>query len=108
MARINEIVLGPRSTLTKGDKFRVTDGPFWTSSNGETYSMRAKGIMTFNYAFAHKDCIYIDAESDRDGHVTLHIKGERVNKNMPELTCRPYRIVGRVTGRRRRRQPVKG
>lgn len=108
MARMTELQLGPRSTLTKGDKFRVTEGPFWTSASGEVFNMRAKGIMTFNYAFTVKDCVYIDAESDRDGHVTLHIKGERQNRDMPELTCRPYRIVGRVTGRRRRRQPVKG
>jgi len=92
---MNEYRLGPKSVLTRGSKFRVTDGPEWVSGDRRT-SMRARGVMTFQYAFKSGGCVFIDAISDRDGHVVLHVSGKRRNPMMPELDCRPYRITGRV------------
>lgn len=106
---ISRLELGPRSFLEKGTKFRVKGGPYWITDSGEHIPMRARGVMTFNYAFVRGSCVFIDADSDVDGHVVLHYKGKRTNKLMAgKLVCRPYTIAGRVTGRRRRKPPVKG
>ena len=96
---MQEYRLGPKSVLTKGSKVRVTDGPEWVTGD-RRIPMRARGVMTFNYAFCSGGCEYIDAESDKDGHVVLHVSGERSNPAMPELDCRPYRITGRVGTRK--------
>ena len=108
---ISRLELGPRSHLEKGTKFRVKGGPYWVTDSGEEVPVRARGVMTFNFAFTRGKCVFIDADSDRDGHVILHIGGERRNKMMGDkLICRPYTVTGRVTGKRRRRRkpPVKG
>ena len=106
---IARLELGPRSHLEKGTKFRVKGGPYWVTDSGEHVPVRAKGVMTFNHAFVRGSCVFIDADSDRDGHVILHIRGKRRNKLMGDkLVCRPYVVTARVTGRRRRKTPVKG
>lgn len=106
---IKRFEIGPRSHLEKGTKFRVSGGPYWVNDGGEKVPVRAKGVMTFNFAFVQNNCVFIDADSDRDGHVILHVRGKRRNNMMGDkLVCRPYRVTGRVTGRRRRRKPVKG
>jgi len=106
---IERLELGPKSHLEKGTKFRVKDGPYWVTDSGEQIPMRARGVMQFNFAFVRGSCVFIDADSDVDGHVVLHYRGRRKNKLMGDkLVCRPYTIAGRVTGRKRRKPPVKG
>lgn len=102
--------IGPRSELVgdpvkpaNGTKFLVDGGPYWTTANGDRIKMRARGVMTFNYAFTRGGCTFLDATSDREGHVILHVSGDRPpSVAMPEMTMRPYRIVSRYGIRRRK------
>ncbi len=94
---MNEYRIGPRSVLRPGDRFRVTDGPEWVVGD-RRLSMRARGVMTFRRATRHPSgYVFIEAHSDREGDVVLHVDGERPgNPDLPEMTTRPYRITGRV------------
>lgn len=97
--------LGPRSVLEVGSKFRVTAGPYWITESGDRLRMRARGVMTFLSKTTFDDGrVYIEARSEREGDCILHIAGKRSNPFIGDaLVCRPYRIVGRVGVRRRRR-----
>ena len=87
---------GPRSTLKPGDRFRVSGGPFWTTAAGNEVSMRARGVMTFVAAVTAPDgMVYLEARSDKDGDVILHVEGERKSP-VEGLTPRPYRIVSKL------------
>ena len=94
---MNEYRIGPRSVLRPGDRFRVTDGPEWVDGD-RRLSMRARGVMTFKRVTRHPSgYVYIEAHSDRDGDVVLHVSGERApSPDLPEMTTRPYRITSRV------------
>lgn len=94
--------LGPRSILTPGAKFRVRGGPIWVTKNGDRIPMRARGVMTYRRTVRHPaGYTYIEATSNRDGDVVLHVSGVRPpNPDMPEMILRPYRIVSRVGVRR--------
>ena len=100
----HEHSLGPRSVLTPGTKFRVTDGPYWVTNAGEHVPLKARGVMTFKAKVTEPNGItYIEARSNKEGDVILHIDGERRNRVMgPQYVCRPYRITGRVGIRRSR------
>ena len=94
--------IGKRTTLTPGTKFRVADGPYWQLANGERVKMRARGVMTYRCTRTHPSgYTYVEARSDKDGDVILHVSGHRPQSpDMPELVTRPYRIVSRVGIRR--------
>lgn len=96
--------VGKKATLEPGTKFRVTDGPYWKLETGEVVPMKARGIMTYRCTVTHPNgYTYIEAHSDKDGDVILHVAGDRrQNPDMPQLVTRPYRITGRVGIRRRR------
>jgi len=98
--RFAEYQVSPKVVLKKGTKFRVADGPYWKTATDKIIPMRARGVMTFNFAFKDGRAICIDADSEKEGHVILHVRGVRKNKEMPEMVCRPYRVTGRVRSKK--------
>jgi hypothetical protein len=92
---LHEFRVSPRVLLRKGDKFRVSGGPYLRGAAGEKISMAYRGVCTFLRAERVGSRIHIHA-TNKDGSVLLHVAGRRRNEYMPDLVCRPYKIKGRV------------
>jgi hypothetical protein len=87
--------VSPRVVLRRGDKFRVSGGPYWRTPDGAKVRMAARGVMKFVRAAVRGKVVMIEAHGE-DGFTVLHIEGRRRNRVDPALVCRPYRITGRV------------
>lgn len=92
---LDEWQVSPRVTLRRGDKFRVTAGPYWRLDDGTKIRLAARGVCTFLRAQRRGGLVLIEAR-DGDGHCVLHVQGRRRNRIDASLVCRPYRIKGRV------------
>lgn len=90
-----EYRVSARVVLRRGDKFRVSAGPYWRMPDGGKVPMAARGVCTFLRAIRRGRMVLLEA-SDRDGLVILHVEGRRRNRLMPALVCRPYRIRSKV------------
>jgi len=97
----DEYQLSPRVTLRRGDRIRVTQGPYWRGGLGIKIPMWVRGEHTFTSCVRRGKLVLLVAVS-RAGVAILHVEGRRKNKLLPEMVCRPYR-VRRVAERRRPR-----
>jgi hypothetical protein len=92
---LDEYRISPRVVLRAGDQFRVSGGPYWKLPDGTKLSMAARGVCRFVKATKQGRRVYIEAIA-KEGAVLLHVEGQRKNKLMPEMVCRPYKIKSRV------------
>lgn len=92
---LDEYQVSPRVILRRGDKFRVSGGPYWRLPNGEKVPMAARGVCTFLRAKRYGAKVYIEG-TNKEGSVLLHVAGRRRNDYLPDLVCRPYKIRGRI------------
>lgn len=86
--------VSPRVTLARGDKFRVSGGPYWRGATGKV-SLAHRGIMTLLDVVRHGARVYLIAKA-KDGIACLHVEGRRRNKVAPEIVCRPYRVKAKL------------
>ena len=87
--------LSPRVTLTPGDKFRVSGGPYYRMPDGSKIKIAVRGVCTFIRA-QHRGAVTLIEARDREGFTVLHVAGRRRSKAGPALVCRPYTIKSRV------------
>jgi hypothetical protein len=99
---LDEYRVSPRVVLQRGDRFRVSHGPYWRSASGKRIRMAERGVITFMRAVKRGSVVLIEARSEA-GCCVLHVAGRRRNRVDPALVCRPYRIRSRVTGSRKSR-----
>ena len=83
-----------RVTLTPGDQFKVTAGPYYRSADGTKTPMAARGTMTFVACHRRGQRVTIEAR-DGTGTVMLHVAGRR-RSPVPGLVARPYRITRKL------------
>lgn len=98
---LDEYAVSPRITLRRGDKFRISGGPYYKMLDGRKVPMAVRGVCTFLRAARHGSRIYIEAQN-KEGSVLLHVSGRRRNEWMPGLVCRPYKIKGRLRKEKKR------
>ena len=96
---LDEYQISPRVTLRRGDKFRVSQGPYWRLGDGTKIPLAVRGVCTFLAAVSRGKVVIIEAMT-RDGFTALHVEGRRRRVDT-SLVCRPYRIRGRVSSRKR-------
>jgi hypothetical protein len=97
--RLDEFQVSQRVTLRRGDKFRVSGGPYWRMPDGSKVPMAVRGVVTFLAAVRRGRLVWIEVMT-KDGFSVLHIEGRRRRVD-PSLVCRPYRIKNRL-------RPAKG
>jgi hypothetical protein len=102
---LDEYRVSPRVVLQRGDRFRVSHGPYWRSADGKRVRMAERGVMTFLRAVKRGSVVLVEARSEA-GCCVLHVAGRRRNRVDPALVCRPYRIRSRVKGSRKTRMEV--
>lgn len=90
-------VVSPRVTLTPGDQFRVTAGPYYRLAGGEKVPMAARGTMVFIAVHRRGQRVVIEAR-DGSGTVHLHVAGRR-RSPVAGLVARPYRITRKLRKR---------
>ena len=92
--RLDEWQVSQRVTLRRGDKFRVSGGPYWRMPDGTKFSLATRGVVTFVAAVRRGKCVWIEAVS-KAGFCVLHIEGRRRRVD-PSLVARPYTIKSRL------------
>ncbi|NBW12089.1 MAG: hypothetical protein EBR82_29070 [Caulobacteraceae bacterium] len=97
---LDEYRVSQRVVLRRGDRFRVSGGPYWKTDDGRRLPLAARGVCTFVRATKCGSRVYIEARN-KDGAVLLHVEGRRKNKAAPEIVCRPYKIRGKIRSKKR-------
>lgn len=97
----DEYRVSQRVTLRRGDRFRVSGGPYYRLGDGTKVPMAVRGICTFVRAVQTGSRVYIEARN-KEGSVLLHVAGRRSNKVVPDIVCRPYKIKGRLRKEKKR------
>lgn len=101
---LDEYQVSPRVTLRRGDKFRVSAGPYYRMPDGAKMRMAVSGVCVFNRAVKQGAIVYIEAKHVSCRHdVVLHVQGRRKNTVMPAMVCRPYKIRGKVRVKKKER-----
>jgi len=100
---LDEYRVSPRVVLQRGDRFRVSHGPYWRGADRKRICMAERGVMTFMRAIQRGAVVLIEARSEA-GCCVLHVAGRRRNWVDPALVCRPYRIRSRVSKTRTSRK----
>jgi len=88
--------LSPRVTLTPGDQFLVSGGPYYRSSDGRRIPLAARGRLTFIAVHRTGARVLVEAR-DGSGTVMLHLAGRRKSP-VPGVVARQYKIRRRVKG----------
>lgn len=99
---LDEYQVSPRVTLRRGDRFRISGGPYYKTADGRRLPMAVRGVCTFVRATRDGSRVYIEAHNKKEGSVLLHVAGRRRNDFMPGFVCRPYKIKGRLRKERKR------
>lgn len=92
--RLDEWRVSQRVTLRRGDRFRVSGGPYWRLPDGTKIPLSARGVVTFHAACRRGKCVWIEGTTS-EGSVVLHIEGRRRRVD-PSLVARPYVIKSRL------------
>lgn len=90
-------VVSPRVTLTPGDQFKVSAGPYYRLDSGERVPLAARGTMTFVACHRRGHRVTVEAR-DGTGTVMLHVAGRR-RSPVPGMVARPYRITRKLRKR---------
>ena len=94
MSRNDTYRLSERVLISRGDRFKATQGPYWKSKDGTQVSLTSRGPYTFHSHVTRGAVQWIEC-LDKDGaFAVLHIAGRR-RKIDGSLVARPYKIVGR-------------
>lgn len=87
----------PRVTLTAGDRFRVSGGPYWRGPGGEKVQLGHRGVVTFLQARrtgrGHR-CVLLEVFT-AGGFAVLHVEGRRKSID-GSIVPRPYKVRARV------------
>ena len=80
-----------RVSLTRGDRFTATGGPYWRLRDGTKVSIKSFGPYTF-HRHARRGAVEWIESLDKDGaFAVLHIAGKRRRVDA-SLVARPYAI----------------
>jgi hypothetical protein len=82
--------LSPRVCLERGDKFRVSGGPYYRLPGGAKIPMAARGVFVLVEVEHDRSRVYLLGYG-AGGYSLLHVAGRRRSR-MPGLVCRPYRV----------------
>jgi hypothetical protein len=103
----DEYRYGPRAVLKPGDKFRVSGGPVYVSDDGVEHNLADRGIFKFRRYCVQGAQKWIEASAaDGSGTVVLWVGKACKSPVVQNLRRKPYK-VRKVTGRKRRKKPVK-
>ena len=93
----SEFRIGPRTVLTRGDKFRAMAGPYFENGRKVKVPMIERGPFTFIEVIRRgKQRAWIKAINRGGGFCLLWIGPREKSKELTGLTNRPYRITGKV------------
>ena len=88
---------GPRGVLVPGDRFRVRGGPVYVTSEGRNIPMYERGVFVFRAYCVLGARRWIEAyRADGGGIVILSVGKAHRSRVVPNLRCRPYRVVGKL------------
>jgi len=93
--RLSEWQVSERVVLRRGDKFRVSGGPYYRMPDGTKASMAVRGLLTFSAALVRGNLVLIEA-FDANGFVCIHVAGRRKNAVGASFVPRPYKVRGKV------------
>lgn len=88
--------LSPRVTLTPGDQFTVSGGPYYRGSDGTKIPLAARGRLTFVAVHRTGARVLVEAR-DGGGTVMIHLAGRR-RSPVPGVVARAYKIRRRLKG----------
>ena len=100
-----------KSVLRPGDRFRVTDGPYYVTDDGERTPMYERGVFVFERYCVQGAAKWIDAHrGDGGGRVFLWVGRPCWSNTIPNLRRRPYRVtrkLGKKKPSRAKKKPRK-
>jgi hypothetical protein len=96
--------LSPRVTLTPGDTFRVSRGPYMKTASGDRIPLAARGTFRLVEVIRRGSVISLLGYG-REGYALIHVFGRRRSRSVPGLVCRPYTVrrAGKNSGRARKK-----
>ena len=89
---------GPKSVLERGTRFRVSNGPYYTTRNGEVIHMGERGVLEFVSYEPRQQVIH--AMTPKGLAAVLYVGDERPSQSVAGMTDRPYTIRSRVRRKR--------
>jgi hypothetical protein len=92
--------LSPRVTLTPGDSFRVSRGPYMRTASGDRIPLAARGTFRLVEVIRRGSVISLLGYG-REGYALIHVAGRRRSRSVPGLVCRPY-LVRRAGAREKK------
>lgn len=92
--RSDEYQVSARVRISRGDKFKAKDGPYWRSSDGTKVSMTSKGPYVFRCHVKRGSLEWIEAIDKSGNYCVLHVAGKRKSVDR-RLVTRPYRVTGK-------------
>lgn len=82
--------LGPKTVLEKGDRIRVSGGPYFITETGEKIHMGEKGIGRFVEATSNGEALWVRFSSFGERYV--YIGPEKVSENTG-MVYKAHKIV---------------
>lgn len=93
MNAYDELRLSEKVTLHRGDRIRVSRGPYWKAADGRKISMAERGVMTF-LEYVEDDAGNQLIRGIQNGVACIVIlKRGRRRSAVEGLKYRPYRVV---------------
>jgi len=91
LVREDNYRVSQRVTITRGDRFTATGGPYWKTSDGTKLPLKSYGPYTF-HSYVRRGAIEWIECLDKDGcFAVLHIAVRRKRIEC-SLVARPYKI----------------
>jgi hypothetical protein len=88
--------ISPRVVLVPGDRFKVSAGPYYRTSDGRRIPLAARGTFRLAEVIRRRSRVYLLAHG-AEGWVLLHVEGRRKSP-VPGLVPRVYRVTRRIQG----------
>jgi hypothetical protein len=93
------VVLGPKTTLRRGDLFRASGGPYYVTRGGETIYMGDRGIYRFVGVVVQGVRRWIQGQTN-DGAMRLVYIGPRRRSTRTGVVYVPHKITRKRDVRR--------
>jgi hypothetical protein len=105
----DEYPYGKRGVLKRGEKFRVSRGPYYVNEDGSKSLMAERGTFVFKRYCTIGSQKWIEAKHQDGGDVVLWVGKEMKNPLLQSFRRRPYTVrkVGETT-RERKKAASKG
>ena len=84
-------IVSKRVSLSSGDRFTASGGPYWKLSDGTKLSLRSSGPYTFRSHVQRGAVSWIEALDKSGSFCVLHLTGKRKRIDA-SLVPRPYKI----------------